>query len=213
MEEIYYFNNDNNGEDNQESSNGNYNDDLENYEGYSNNPNNNPENNEGSNNNPNGNPNPNPNPEDDDKDDPVNIDAVEVQDPDYNGPEQIMDDLDMVDRARKNDPEALEYLKEEYGSFFDDTSTKEAVDDIEGYLEEEFPLELQRSEEEADAIEAREIAEREARAKAQRESEENNSKRPISEEEEKDNNKRQKSNNDDGGDDDAVAEVEAEVGL
>jgi hypothetical protein len=74
---------------------------------------------------------------------------------DRNIPEEIVDDLDIIDRARKNDPEALEYLKGEYGSYFDKNSTKDALNEIEEYLEDIFPSELKKSEHEADAMEAR----------------------------------------------------------
>jgi cell wall assembly regulator SMI1 len=65
-----------------------------------------------------------------------------------------MDDLDKVEKAKKNDPEALEDLKNQYSSFFDGTSTEEALNHIEKYLEGEFPVEMKRSELEADCLEA-----------------------------------------------------------
>jgi hypothetical protein len=90
-------------------------------------------------------------------DDPEYIE--EIKDPEHNAPERIMDDLDVVDKAKNNDPEALEYLKREYADFFDDTSEDEALNDIEKYLEEEYPKEHKRSEHEADALKAKENAE------------------------------------------------------
>lgn len=73
----------------------------------------------------------------------------------HNGPERIMDDLDLVDKARKGDQEALDELKNNYKDFFEGTSNdKEALEEIEQYLEDEFEPELERSEAEADALEA-----------------------------------------------------------
>lgn len=90
----------------------------------------------------------NPDSEDDDVED---ADVEEV--PNHNAPEEVMNDLDKVDAARdNNDAEALAYLKREYSSFFDDNTEEEALDQIEEYLTEEFPKELKRSEEEADAM-------------------------------------------------------------
>jgi hypothetical protein len=165
---INYFSNENNPENNEGSNSNSTNNSNSAAEG------NNPENNEGSNSNPNNNSDSdseeknkdamevddndsNSNNDSSDSDDPENIE--EVEDPEHNAPERIMDDLDMVDKARNNDPEALEYLKGEYGHFFNDTSKDEALNQIEGYLEEEFPKELKRSEHEADALKAKENAE------------------------------------------------------
>jgi hypothetical protein len=69
-----------------------------------------------------------------------------------------MDDLDKVDRAKKNDSKALEDLKEEYPSFFDKNSPKTGLRDLEEYLEDEFPAEAERAEHDADAKKARENA-------------------------------------------------------
>jgi len=115
--------------------------------------NNNPDNNEGPDSNDNQDPNSNGDPDDDDDDLEKESNVEEIED--HNAPERIVDDLEMVDRARKNDPEALEYLSREYRHFFDDTTKDEALKDIEEYLESEFPKELERSEREADALEAR----------------------------------------------------------
>ena len=170
LNNINYFSNGNNTENNQGSNN--YSTDNSNSEDDDNNS----ENNEGSNGNPDNNSDSEKNRDamevkdndsnsdndsksenDSDSDDSENIEKV--QDPEHNAPERVMDDLDMVDKARNNDPEALEYLKREYGAFFDDTSNEEALNQIEGYLEEEFPLELKSSEHEADALKAKENAE------------------------------------------------------
>jgi len=94
-----------------------------------------------------------------DYDDSENNSTEEINDLEYNGPERIMDDLDMIDKARNNDPEALEYLAKEYKEFFEDTSKEDGLDLLEHYLEKEFPGEFERSELEADAIEATEKAE------------------------------------------------------
>jgi hypothetical protein len=96
---------------------------------------------------------------DSNSDDPEDVDAEEIRDPEHNAPERIMDDLDIIDKARNNDPDALEYLRREYGEFFNDTSDDQALNDIEEYLEEEFPKEHERSENEADALKAKENAE------------------------------------------------------
>jgi hypothetical protein len=82
-----------------------------------------------------------------------------------------MDDLDILDKARNNDPEALEYLSREYGEFFEGTSKKEGLKNLEGYLVDEFPTEYKRSELEADAIEATENAENLERMASQLEKE------------------------------------------
>lgn len=119
--------------------------------------NNNPDNNEGSDSNDNQDSNSNGDSnsnDDDDLEKESNVEEIE----DHNAPERIVDDLEMVDKARKNDPEALEYLSREYRHFFDDTTKDQALRDIEEYLESEFPKELERSEYEADALEAREKA-------------------------------------------------------
>lgn len=83
-------------------------------------------------------------------DDVKDEDVEEVDN--HNAPEEVMNDLDKVDAARNNDPQALEYLKKEYSSFFEDNTEEEALDQIEDYLEEEFPGEYKKSEEEADRM-------------------------------------------------------------
>lgn len=142
-------NSSNNNPDNSEYST-NSNDNQENNEGS--NSNLNEENNEGTNSNSMGDSNS-------DHNDPENNDSEEINDPEHNAPERIVDDLDIVDKAKNNDPEALEYLSREYGHFFDDTSKDKALEDIQEYLEGEFPKELERSEFEADALQAIENAE------------------------------------------------------
>ena len=81
----------------------------------------------------------NPDSNSDNDSDAENIE--EVPDPEHNAPERIMDDLDVVEKAKNNDPEALEYLKREYPAFFDGNSENEALNQIEEYLEDEFPKE------------------------------------------------------------------------
>ena len=116
---------------------------------------NNPENN-GSSSNSNSNNNNNNNP---DNNEDANSNDVDMSD-NHNGPESIMDDLDKLDKARKNnDQEALNELKQDYPAFFEDNTDKEALNEIEKYLEEEFPAEIKRSELEADAMDARQNAE------------------------------------------------------
>lgn len=81
------------------------------------------------------------------------VEDTEVEEVDnHNAPEEVMNDLDKLDAARNNDSEALEYLKREYSSFFENNTEEEALDQIEDYLEEEFPGEYKKSEEEADAM-------------------------------------------------------------
>jgi hypothetical protein len=150
---IFYFSDEN--PDNNEGSTSNSNNSSSNNPDTnedSTNSNDNPENNEGSNSNSNGDSNS-------DHDDPENNDSEEINDLEHNAPERIIDDLDIVDKAKNNDPEALEYLAREYGHFFDGTSKDEALKDIKEYLEGEFPKELERSELEADALKAIENAE------------------------------------------------------
>lgn len=72
--------------------------------------------------------------------------------------QKIMDDLDKVDRAKRKDSEALEDLKEEYTSFFDNNSPRTGLRDLENYLEEEFPAEERRAEHDADSKKAKENA-------------------------------------------------------
>jgi hypothetical protein len=94
--------------------------------------------------------------------DPEDHDVMEVDDDDYNGPEQIMDDLDRVDKARVGDGEALDELKDQYPEFFEDEEVPdyEALDGLEEYLEDEFPHELEQSEREADELERLELEEK-----------------------------------------------------
>jgi hypothetical protein len=131
---------------------------FENIDYFSGGDNNNQGNNNGDNNNGDNNNNNNDNNEDSDS----NSDDVEMSDtrevPDHNAPEQIMDDLDLVDRARHGDPEALVELKREYPEYFEGKSDIEAVWEIEDYLEAEFPLELKRSELEVEVEEAQDRA-------------------------------------------------------
>jgi hypothetical protein len=172
---IFYFSDDN--PENNEGNNSNSNDNSENMEDSSNSEDNpNPENNEDSNSNSNRD-------SDMDMDDPEDKNVEEIKDPEYNAPERIVDDLDQVDKAKNHDPDALEYLREEYESFFEGVPLEVALKDIEEYLEKEFDPEYKRSEREADDLDA----------------EEARSKRPRSEspEEEEENNKRQKSKNED----------------
>ena len=89
-------------------------------------------------------------------DDPEDSNVEEIKDPEHNAPERIMDDLDKVDKARNNDPDALEYLHKQYSEFFYKVSDEEALNDLEEYLEEEFIPEYKRSEREADELEAEE---------------------------------------------------------
>jgi hypothetical protein len=156
LNNINYFSNENNPDNNEGSnSSSTINSDDEN----------NSDNNEGSNGNPNNNNRDAMEVDDIDSnsdnesnpDDPENIE--EVPDPEHNAPERIVDDLDVVEKAKNNDPEALEYLKREYSDFFDNTSENEALNQIKEYLEDEFPKELKRSEHEADALKAKENAE------------------------------------------------------
>lgn len=112
--------------------------------------NNNSENNEGSSSNSKNN---SENSEDSDYDDVEDCDAMEVDN--HNGPEQVVEDLNNVDKARNNDQEALDELKREYPAFFEDNSVPEALNQIEHYLESEFPGELERSEKEADELDGR----------------------------------------------------------
>jgi hypothetical protein len=58
--------------------------------------------------------------------DPEDHEVVERED--HNAPEQIMDDLDLVDKAKEGDPDALERLKESYPEFFRENDDEEALD-------------------------------------------------------------------------------------
>lgn len=70
----------------------------------------------------------------------------------HNAPEQIVDDLDSIDAARKGDANALDVIKRNYPVFFEENSDEQALNEIEAYLEEEFDPELERSEKEADEL-------------------------------------------------------------
>lgn len=84
-----------------------------------------------------------------------NRDVEELTDNEHNAPDQLMNDMDKVKKAKKGDPEALGELKEEYPEFFNDTTSEQALNDIDEYLEEEFPVELDRSMHEVDALDAK----------------------------------------------------------
>jgi hypothetical protein len=161
---IYHFSDDN--PENREGSNSNSEDNPENNEGSNSNSENNPENNEDSNSNsedsPDNNEGSNSNSDGDsssDDDGPKDNDVEKVGDPEHNGPERIVDDLDKVDNA-KDDPEALEYLQQEYSEFFNGRTIDQALEDIKNYLEEEFDAEHERSEWEATTEEATDRAEK-----------------------------------------------------
>jgi hypothetical protein len=215
---IFYFSGDN-PENNEGNNSSNSNDNSENMEDSRNSEDNpNPDNNEDSDSNSNRDSTM-------DQDDPVDSNVEEINDPEHNAPERIMDDLDQVDKAKNNDPDALEYLRREYNAHFDGVSVEEALKNIEEYLENEFDAEHERSEREADELDAEhERSEREANeldaehARSEREANELDAedvtpKRPRSdspEEEAEKNNKRQKSDNkgndgEDGNDGDGSA--------
>jgi hypothetical protein len=127
---IFYFSDDN--PENNEGNNSNSNDNSENMEDSRNSEDNtNPENNEDSNRDSSM-----------DLDDPVDSNVEEIKDPQHNAPERIINDLEQVDKARKYDPDALDYLRREYNAFFDGVPVKEALKDIEEYLEKEFKKSL-----------------------------------------------------------------------
>jgi uncharacterized membrane protein YgcG len=88
---------------------------------------------------------------DSDSDDLEKADVTEVND--HNAPEEIIDDLDLLDKARKGDPEALDEIKREYPEFFRENSDKEGLKEVEEYLDSEFEPEHRISELEADVIE------------------------------------------------------------
>uniref|UniRef100_A0A0D2ZS52 Heme-copper oxidase subunit III family profile domain-containing protein n=1 Tax=Brassica oleracea var. oleracea TaxID=109376 RepID=A0A0D2ZS52_BRAOL len=94
--------------------------------------------------------------DDDSDDDSEDNDSVEdmdvVERDDHNAPEKIVDDLDLVDKAKQGDNDALSILKEDYPAFFDQNSDQEGLKQVEDYLEEEFPGELEKSEREADEL-------------------------------------------------------------
>jgi hypothetical protein len=136
--------------------------------------------------------------ESDDSEGPKKREVVEQED--HNAPEQIMDDLDLVDKARSGDKKALDEIKRNYSEFFEGYSDEQALKDIGEYLEEEFEPELKRSEEEADAMEREELARnsgsKRPRDEANLEDEANTETDTETETEEK-RSKRQKRNNDD----------------
>lgn len=78
--------------------------------------------------------------------------------------ENIMDSLELVDKAKEGDKDALDTIKSEYSSFFDTTdSDKEGLNQVENYLEEEFGCGIDEEAKEADLLDAIE-KEREALA-------------------------------------------------
>lgn len=102
---------------------------------------------------------------------------------DFNAPEQIMDDLDSVDNARRGDLNALEDIKRNYPEFFEGKTDKKGLKGVERYLEGEFDPELARSEREADEMDIQEeLAREEELARINNNenvvSEDNNYKRP-----------------------------------
>ena len=97
-------------------------------------------------------------------------DIEEIPEEEHNAPEYIQDDLEKIDRVREADPNdeeaqrKLEELKDKYKEFFDIESgnnEEEGLNQLEEYLEGEFPGELEQSEREADILEeeARKAAE------------------------------------------------------
>ena len=86
-----------------------------------------------------------------DSDDLENADVTEIDD--HNAPEEIIDDLDTIDKARNGDPDALDEIKREYPEFFKENSDEEGLDQVEEYLESEFEGEHEISELEANALE------------------------------------------------------------
>ena len=94
-------------------------------------------------------------------------DIEEIPEEEHNAPEYIQDDLEKIDRVREADPNdeeaqrKLEELKDKYKEFFDIESgnnEEEGLNQLEEYLEEEFPGELEQSEREADILEEEESA-------------------------------------------------------
>lgn len=92
------------------------------------------------------------NSDNDPEDDPQDVEVVELED--YNGPEQVMNDLDLVDEARMGYLDALNEVKKNYPEFFNENDDEEGLRQVEEYLENEFPKELAQSEREADELEA-----------------------------------------------------------
>jgi hypothetical protein len=78
---------------------------------------------------------------------------------DHNAPEAIMDDLELIDEAKKGNSDAIAEIKEKYPSFFDKESgnktEEEALAQIEQELEDQFYPELIQSEREADELDGR----------------------------------------------------------
>lgn len=89
----------------------------------------------------------------DSDDDPDDEDVIE--DSNINAPEAIMDDIDLADKAAEGDQEALETLKDKYPSFFEKNDDKEGLKQLTEELEDQFPVELDQSEREADELEER----------------------------------------------------------
>jgi len=94
-------------------------------------------------------------------------DIEEIPEEEHNAPEYIQDDLEKIDRVREADPNdeeaqrKLEELKDKYKEFFDIESgnnEEEGLNQLEEYLEGEFPGELEQSEREADILEEEESA-------------------------------------------------------
>jgi hypothetical protein len=140
--------------------------------------------------------------ESDDSEGPKKREVVEQEN--HNAPEQIMDDLDLVDKARLGDKKALDEIKRNYSEFFEGYSDQQALNDIGEYLEEEFEPELKRSEEEADAMEREELARNSGSKRSRDEVEAENEANVEDEantdtetETERERPKRQKRNNDD----------------
>jgi hypothetical protein len=86
----------------------------------------------------------NNNSENNSKNNPEDFETKERKD--HNAPESIVDDLDLIDKARAGDKSALNEIKEQYPEFFNDNNDEQGLEEVEEYLEEEFPLELEQSE-------------------------------------------------------------------
>ena len=86
-----------------------------------------------------------------DSDDLEKADVKEVNN--HNAPEEVINDLDTLDKARRGDPEALDEIKREYSEFFRENSDEEGLKQVEEYLDSEFEPEHIISELEADALE------------------------------------------------------------
>ena len=71
----------------------------------------------------------------------------------HNAPEVLIDHLNLLDKARKGDKDALDKLKEEYEEFFKDKDSEdEGLKELEEYLDDEFGDEFHTSEKEADEL-------------------------------------------------------------